>query len=113
MISKEMYELLKKIPRTPKSISYNEINGSKDEKKYQLICEAAYTGYDYITVSGILSENGSLSLTEKGQAEIEEYEQAERNQKIVEKSLIVARVAMWAAIGSAVVAIVSLVKMFC
>jgi hypothetical protein len=111
MISKEMYELLKRIPRHPQSILYTQLNKEDNEKLYNVICEANYTGYEYINVVGPSLKKGGLSLTEKGQAAIEEYEQAARNQKIVERSLLVSRVAMWAALGSAAAAIISLIKM--
>lgn len=112
MISKEMYELLMKIPRLPKSVPYMDTINEKNEKEYQLFCEAKYQDYDYIAQSMGRRADSELSLTEKGQAAIEEYERVVHNQKVVERSLRVSRIAMWAAIGSAVAALFSFVKMF-
>ena len=114
MISKEMYELLKKIPRPPKSVLRKEVNNTNSETINTLISEAAYSTYDYInehySMSPDMPLDDTLSLTEKGQAAIEEYEQAERNNKIIEKTLSVSKAAMWAAVASAVVSLSPIFK---
>ena len=112
MLSKEMYLLLNRIPRYNKRILYLELNCDNNEEIDNLLCEAQYQSYDYIIQHGNLLKQSSFSLTEKGQAAIEEYEQAERNEAIIKKSLNVSRAAMWAAIASAAVAIASLIKLF-
>ena len=111
MISKEMYELLKKIPRHPNTVPYKEVVRDNNEKEFNLFCEAKYPDYGYINQSMGRREDSTLSLAEKGQAAIEEYERTAHNQEMVEKSLNVSRVAMWAAIGSAIAAIASLIKL--
>lgn len=112
MLSKEMYALLNQVPRYAKQISYADLNKSNDRKVYDLICEATYTTYDYLNKHGGTVESSNYSLTEKGQAAIEEYEQAQHSQKVMNTSLSVARIAMWAALASAAAAIASLIKMF-
>ena len=114
MISKEMYEFLREIPRHPQTIPYEELNRRFKKDIFEIACEAEYKNCEYINGFGIFSNNNDskVSLTEKGQAAIEEYEQSMRNQKIIEKSLNVSQTAMWAAIASAVVAIASLIKLF-
>lgn len=113
MISKEMYELLKRIPRHPKAIAYDELNKICEKDIFEIACEAEYKNCEYINISGLLARDKgcTLSLTEKGQAAIEDYKRTTHNQKMVEKSLAVSRIAMWAALGSAVAAIISLIKM--
>lgn len=115
MISKEMYSILKCIPRHPQKIGYLLLKDKSilnENFFWNLMCEAQYQNCEYINILSVPMEQGDISLTERGQAAIEEYEQAERNQKVMDKSLNVARIAMWAAIASAVAAIASLVKMF-
>ena len=111
MISKEMYLLLKEIPRN-KEIPYSDLNKEKNPAIDGLLCEAFYDSNDLISKRGGVLENCVFSITEKGQAALEEYEQVKHNQEVVDKSLKVAKVAMWAAIGSAVAAVLSLIKMF-
>ncbi len=86
MLSKEMYVLLKQIPRYDKQIAYAELNSKNKE---HLLCEAKYDTYDYINQSGILLKDSKFSLTEKGQAAIEEYEKAKKNWTISVIALIV------------------------
>lgn len=117
MLSKEMYILLKKIPRREDWISYAELNPSGDKRIDSLLNEAKYDDYDYINQGSPTNDyrliNSTFSLTEKGQAAIEEHEQAIHNQVIVEQSLKVATTAKWAAVFSAIVALLSLIKTFC
>ena len=102
-----MYLLLKQIPRFEGEIHYTELDA---QDKWNLLCEAKYDSYDYVNQSGDLVDNSSYSLTEKGQAAIEDFERAERNDKVIKKTLKISTVAMWAAIGSAITAILSLIK---
>lgn len=113
MLSEEMYGLLKVIPRHGR-ISYIELKqkcGIEEKLLDDLLCEARYGTYDFINADLPLHK-GSISLTEKGKAAIEEYEAMEENHKITKRALTVARIGMWAAIASAITAIISLVKMF-
>ena len=111
MISKEMYELLKKIPRHNTGIAYTLINPNDDEIICSLVCEAKSQYCGYVNEPMGALKRSCISLTEKGQAAIEEYERTAHNQEMVEKSLNVSRIAMWAAIGSAIAAIASLIKL--
>ncbi len=111
MISKEMYELLKTIPRYPKTIPYKDLISEDDVTRFNLLLEAKSPSCEYINETMEYIKRSELSLTEIGQAAIEEYEQAARNQEMIEKSLKVSRAAMFAAIASAVVAFLSLIKM--
>ncbi len=113
MLSKEMYDLLVKVPRFPKSIYAGKLyeNNPMYNRIRDLLCEAAYKDYDYINHSESQILKSNISLTEKGQAALEEYEAFDRNQKITRRSLTVAIVAMIASIASAVAAIASLIKM--
>lgn len=111
MISRDMYAVLSHVPRDPQKRSYEEIlekSGLPEEKFENLICEAKYTGYDYINDLTREEKKKEYSLTEKGQAELELYKQMLENQKIAEKTLTVSRVAMWTAIASAIVAFLSI-----
>lgn len=116
MISKEMYDLLKLIPRHPKIIDYAELKKVSAlglEDLYSILCDAQYDAYGYINSHKATIKDGAFSLTEKGQAAIEDYEQTQNNQKMVEDSLNTAKRAMWAAFASAVAAIIALIQNFC
>lgn len=111
MISKEMYEFLKEIPRRPQSILFGELEKLCKNDVSQIVYEANDESQGYILQMSVGNtiQNCSFSLTDSGQAEIEEYERSMRNQEIVEKNLKISRAAMWAAVASAAVAVVSLV----
>lgn len=115
MLSKEMYELLKRIPRHPNTIDAEQILGNHEldltNQLYNLLCEATHADYEYVNSTGSRLIYAKLSLTEKGQAVLEEYEAFDRNQKITKRSLAVAIIAMIASIASAFAAIASLIKM--
>ena len=117
MLSKDMYKVLLATPqRASKASTYEEIFSStdlNDEDFYELFCEAEYEGVnacDYIAYT--LTEPKKYYRTEHGQAALEDYEQAQRNEKITLASLKVARTAMWVSVFSAIAALVSLIKMF-
>ena len=119
MLSKEMYDLLKRIPRYPETILASRLyEGNPMAARIKdLLLEAAHSDYEYINQSASRVLQSNFSLTEKGQALIEEYETAERNQKIVEeslqiaqKSLRVAQVAKWVAVFSAIAAFLSVLS---
>ncbi len=116
MLSKEMYDLLKLIPRHPSVIDYEELKASTklEEKEMQyFLCEAQYGGYDYINSHEVTVQNGSFSLTEKGQAAIEAYEQDKKNQETMNKSLCAAKWALFAAAVSAITSVIALLSNFC
>ena len=73
------------------------------------IGEARHSDYDYVYTDGKKIELSVLSLTEKGQAVLEEYEDAKHNQAMMKTSLSVAIIAMMAAIASAITTILTLV----
>ena len=68
--------------------------------------------YEYINAPIMRTPDSKISLTEKGQALVEEYEGNQRNERLVERSLTITKIAMWAAIANAVAALASLIKMF-
>lgn len=110
MLSKEMYTILKSIPRHPNTITFDALYEKKIcslESLKSLLCDAIHTDYEYATqhhVRGRLIQDSSFSLSERGKAAIEEYEQNLRNQTAMEKSLAISKVAMVAAIASAIAA---------
>ena len=115
MLSEEMYYLIKQAPRDGNGVFYNSLKVLNEANKYELVCEALHSDYEYLykrTLSSAALEKSAFSLTEKGQAAIEAYEQDKRSQETVAKSLRVSRIAMWAAIASAGAAFFSLIKMF-
>ena len=118
MLSKEMYDLLKQIPRYPQSIFAGKLyeNSPMASRIKDLLLEASHADYEYVNCSNLKVLDSEISRTEKGQALVEEYEAAERNQKIVDESLKisqeslkVARVAKWAANFSAVASLPTLI----
>lgn len=109
MLSREMYEVLKRVPRYP-NVAYAGKIFEKNDRAFRvrdLLLEAE--GCGYINVSKFPILDGNVSLTETGQAAIEAYERAETTHKIAEESLRVAKVAKWVAIFSAVAAFVALI----
>lgn len=122
MISKQMYAVLSKIPLPTEAIHYTQLRllcGIKDTNAFlHLLIQAKNSPCNYILASSPIEES-LIGLTEKGLAEIQDYEEREENRKITretleitQKSLTVAKIAMWTAIASAVVAVVSLIKQF-
>lgn len=123
MLSKEMYTLLKSIPRYPNTISFDTLYEKKIcslESLKSLLCDAVHSDYEYATqhhVRGQLIQDSSFSLTEVGKVAIEDYEQSLKNREILEKSLSVSKAAMVAAIASALAAVIpyipDVVKFIC
>ena len=117
MLSREMYDVLKDIPRYPKTIFAGKLyeGNPMAHRIKDLLLEAAHCDYEYINHTQLRVLDSELSRTEKGQALVEEFEAAERNQKIVEESLViaqkslqVAQVAKWVAIFSAIASFLAL-----
>lgn len=109
MLSKEMYDLLVDIPRHPKALFAGKLyeNSPRASRIQDLLCEAFDSGYINHSQPRIL--NSDISLTEKGQALIEEYETSQENQRIVKDSLKVAIAAKRVAIASAIAAFLALI----
>ena len=107
MISKEMYLLLKMAPRHNGQVSYATIEKELGEKAYSLVCDAVYPDYDYLSNVSSSVKNGAFFLTEKGQAAVEEYEQAKNNQATAKGTLIVSIVAIVLSVISIAVALLS------
>ena len=106
MISRDMYAILSNVPRHPQKGSYEELlekSGLTEEMFDNLICEAKYTSYDYINDLTRDWKKKEYSLTEKGQAELELYEQARESQRITEETLVVSQKAKVAAIVGAII----------
>ena len=117
MISKEMYNFLLYIPRKDdEALTFEEIksiSGLDNRTLHSLIHSATnYRIHSGDYVGYVCVEPKKYFLTEYGQAVIEDYEQAQRNDKITRSSLKVAKIAMWVSIFSAITALVSLLKMF-
>lgn len=115
MISNDMYKLLSNTPHFPNEGVCAEIlqKSGLDEKIFDsLVSEARYDDYEYINAPIMRTPDSKISLTEKGQALVEEYEGNQRNERLVERSLTITKIAMWAAIANAVAALASLIKMF-
>ena len=111
MLSNDMYDVLKCIPRSPQQTTYNDIRGLSRLETNSLniiLSNARYHTYDYIN-AGIMLESDPISLTEKGQAAIEEYEAAKRNGLYVLASAKCAQDASKAAKRSTIIASVALI----
>lgn len=114
MISSDMYKLLSNTPHCPNEGTYSDIleKSGLDERTFNsLVSEAKYDGYEYIYAPVMIERYSVISLTEKGKALVEEYENNQRNEKTVDRSLKITKIAMWAAIANAIAAIASLIKM--
>lgn len=110
MLSREMNEVLKRVPRYPNIAFAGKIfeNNDKASRVKDLLLEAESCGY--INVSKFPILDSDISLTETGQAALEEYERAEHTHKMAEESLKVAKAAKWAAIFSTVAAFAALIS---
>ena len=111
MLSKEMYIVLKQIPRYPKEIHCSELYISKKTDKELLkgvLCDAASSGYDYINKNGYQILDSKLSLTERGVAAIEAHEGEKSARKWMIWSSLCAFIAMVAARASAAAAFLAL-----
>ncbi len=111
MLSKQMYTLLSCLPRDHSALSYKELERkcslSKDEMQ-ECFCEVDFMEKPYYRRTPKSSwYNSDYYISELGLAEIEDYEQSQRNNRLVQKSLIVAIIAMIASIASAVAAFIS------
>lgn len=116
MLSNEMYDLLRLIPRYPNTIDYASLKTStelKEENMLSYLREAKYDKYEYINLHSEKVLDGTFSRTEKGQAAIEAYEQDKNNQQTMEKSLCAAKWALVAAAVSAITSVIALLSNFC
>lgn len=111
MLSKEMYIVLKQIPRHPHEIHCSEVYGSKKTDKDTLksvLLDAVGGNYEYVNKNGYQILDSKLSLTERGVAAIEAYESEKSARRWMVGSSICAFLAMVAAIASAVAAFLAL-----
>lgn len=112
MLSNDMYDVLKCIPRSPQQTTYNDIralSGLETDSLISILSNARYHTYDYINAGIRLEPDDPISLTEKGQAAIEEYEAAKRNDGYVLASAKSAQDASKAAKWSIIIACVALI----
>ena len=112
MLSNDMYDVLKCIPRSPQQTTYNDIrglSGLETDSLISILSNARYHTYDYINAGIRLEPDDPISLTEKGQAAIEEYEAAKRNGLYVLASAKSAQDASKAAKRSTIIACVALI----
>ena len=114
MISKDMYTLLSAIPKTPKEIQYKDLLNGLLEKGFNpslghdLLVDACASGY--VKASNYKIENCYIELQDRGAILIEEYERNIRSDVLMEKAYKTSQYAMWAAIASAITAIIALFK---
>lgn len=118
MISKEMYHILSNIPLPTEAIHYDtlkELCGMQQLKFDHLLIQARSPILGYIFADPDSIRGSIIALTEKGIAELEDYEEREKNKEILEKSLViaerslqVAETAKTAAIASAITSVVAL-----
>lgn len=115
MISKDMYMLLSAIPPMPGRVEGIDLLNELNEKK---LLEPA-VGSDMIeaaTLNGFIKassrhvEHCYIELLYKGVIAIEEYENKQKNDDLMEKAYKTSQYAMWAAIASAITAIIALFK---
>lgn len=112
MISKDMYTLLSAIPKTPKEIQYKDLLNGLLEKGFNpslghdLLVDACASGY--VKASNYKIENSYIELQDRGAILIEEYERDIRSDVLMEKAYKTSQYAMWAAIASAIAAVVGL-----
>ena len=97
MISKDMYTLLSAIPKTPKEIQYKDLLNGLLEKGFN-----PSLGHD------LLVDACYIELQDRGAILIEEYERNIRSDVLMEKAYKTSQYAMWAAIASAIAAVVGL-----
>lgn len=112
MISEKMYSMLSKIPHPTDAIAYEDLRlrckGLASNYFDHLIIQARSDPFNYIFAVSPL-QDAIISLTEKGVAEIAEYEFQKQSRNMTLRSLQVSRIAMWTSIFSAVVAVASLI----
>lgn len=113
MLSKQMYSILSCMPRNHSFISYVALEskcGLTKDEMYECFAEVdeQHTPYFRRTFEGTWDKE-SFCISEIGLAEVEAYEQALENQRAVDESLKVAKIAMWAAIASAIVSIAAII----
>ncbi len=113
MLSKNMYAVLSCFPRTiSKPIKYEilleKCELSSDEVN-ECLNETLFPAWNYVRCSNGFKMGSDLYLTESGLVGIEEHEAAVAEHRVVERSLSVSKIAMIAAIASAVAGIFSVV----
>ena len=112
MISKDMYTLLSAIPKVPGKIQYIDLLNGLLKKGFdpsmgrELLAYAHESGY--IKASNHVLEHSDIELQERGMILIEEYERNIRSDVLMEKAYKTSQYAMWAAIASAIAAVVGL-----
>ena len=113
MISKDMYTLLSAIPSMPKQVEYTELlNGLLRKNKLnpsvgRAMLEEALSN-EFIKATSRNIEHAFIELLYKGVIAIEEYENKQKSDDLMEKAYKTSQYAMWAAIASAITAIIAL-----
>lgn len=106
MISEEMFQFLRRIPRHPAWIEYDSllksIKNISTDRINSLKSEASDDDYGYINDH----LDGKISLTEKGCVALEAYRHEKSNRSIMTWSLFFSLIAMIAAVASAVTTII-------
>lgn len=116
MVSERMFQVLSAFPRSfQKGIRYEALlrdcRLSKEDID-ECLNETQFPAWNYIRSTNGFREGSELFLTESGLAEMEEYERQVRMERWNQRALTIAKIAMWAAIASAVAAGISLGHLF-
>ena len=116
MLSKNMYDVLSCFPKSfSSSIKYEnllEISKLTKNEIDDCLNETLFPKWNYIRSSNGFRTGSDLFITESGLAKVEEYEKLCEEHKIIKNSLLVTRITMWVSILSAVIALISTIKMF-
>jgi len=116
MLSENMYEVLSCFHKTfSTSIKYEELLQKCKLPKVIIdncLNETLFPEWNYVRSSNGFKTGSTLFITESGLAKVEAHEQLVEEQRIVKKSLFVANIAMWTSIISAIISLLSLIKMF-
>lgn len=116
MISQRMYKLLAALPRDYSMVSYEELIKKSGLTKDEFIeCKIANLSLSnngvglFFTTNEFEPEKNSVGLSDRGLAELEQYEQQIDDQKATEKSIKLANLTLYCAILTLLAAIATLI----
>ncbi|MBQ9664371.1 MAG: hypothetical protein IJV40_14595 [Oscillospiraceae bacterium] len=116
MISKTMYKMLSALPRDCSEMSYSQLVQKSGLTKDEFIqCRIAnqFLGAKneglFYTTGKVICEEEIISLSDRGLAEVEQFEQQIESEKATEKSICLAKLTLYCAIATLFAAIVTLV----
>ena len=113
MISKDMYKVLKQIPRFPKDTNSQELLAKKTLEAnllFEILNDAINCRYIIYTQSNNRSnyytfERSSFSITEAGQLQVEEYENKRHSSSKSTWALIIAGLSFIASVAAIIISI--------